>query len=156
MNSLYQSGHEIALHSITHSTATDYWKTISVHDLINEFSGERQLISTYGNISADSLQGIRLPFLQMSGENSFEMLNKENFLYDSSWPSLRYTNPGIWPYTLDTRSTQDCVIGPCPVRNYSGTWVLPMLTWVDQENIPCAMVDSCVNVLVEQLNIIRS
>lgn len=146
VHNLYKSGHEIALHSITHNVSTDYWRSISIENLTAEFGGERQLISHFANISSSSLQGIRLPFLQMSGDNSFEMMYREKFLYDSSWPSQLQTSPGIWPYTLDYKSSQDCVIGPCPQQNYSSVWVLPMLTWFDQKNIPCSMVDTCVNV----------
>lgn len=142
VNTLYKQGHEIALHSITHNVSTDYWKNITVNSLSQEFAGERSLISNFASIPVDAMQGIRLPFLQMSGDNSFEMLQKDNFLYDCSWPT-RHTSPGLWPYTLDYASTQDCVIGPCPQQSWKGIWVIPMLSWIDGRNQICAMVDAC-------------
>lgn len=133
------------MHSISHNVSTDYWRQIPVNNLKLEFSNERRIIEHFAKIPFDSINGIRLPFLQMSGENSFQMMYDEKFLYDSSWPSRQYTSPGLWPYSLDYRSTQDCVIGPCPKQNYTNVWVLPMLAWFDQENVPCSMVDACVN-----------
>jgi len=141
VHKLYRQGHEIALHSISHVTNTDYWKKISVSDLTQEFVGQKILTSHFAKIPYDDLQGIRLPFLQMNGDNSFQMLNTERIGYDSSWPSQKA--PGLWPYTLDTTSTQDCVIGPCPTNSWNGTWVQPMLSWKDPRNIYCSMVDMC-------------
>lgn len=143
INQLYHQGHEIALHSISHSTSTEYWRSINVSQLNKEFVDQRQLMSKFANISLNELQGIRLPFLQMNGDSSFEMLNRAAMKYDCSWPSQLYTNPGMWPYTLDFRSNQDCVIGPCPMKRWNGTWVVPMLTWKDPRGYPCAMVDTC-------------
>ena len=114
---------------------------MNVSQLTKEFGGERDLIAKFANIPSSAIQGIRLPFLQMSGDNSFQMLNEQKMLYDLSWPSRNY--PGLWPYTLDTLSQQDCVIGPCPKQQWNGTWVLPMLTWQDYRDFPCAMVDTC-------------
>lgn len=68
VNDLYQNGHEIALHSITHSSLTTYWQTISKEDLLKEFGGERELVSYFANIPIEDIQGIRLPFLQLSGK----------------------------------------------------------------------------------------
>lgn len=143
VNELYSKGHEVALHSITHNASTDYWKQISVKGLTDEFAGERDLVAHFGNVPIEEVKGIRLPFLQMSGDSSFEMLNNEKLLYDCSWPSLNYVSPGLWPYTLDTKSDQDCVIGPCPSKSWNGTWVVPMLTWKDRNGYPCSMVDTC-------------
>lgn len=104
----------MALHSITHTVSTDYWRNISVDDLSKEFAGERDLVSKFANVSADDLNDIRLPFLQMSGDNSFEMLNKNRFLYDCWWRSQHFVSPGMWLYTLDARSAQDYVTGAVP------------------------------------------
>ncbi|KAG4069627.1 hypothetical protein HA402_014650 [Bradysia odoriphaga] len=141
VHKLYRQGHEIALHSITHLSSTEYWKKLSVSGLADEFAGQKVLTSHFAKIPADDLQGIRMPFLQMSGDQGFEMLNKERISFDSSWPSQKA--PGLWPYTLDTLSTQDCVIGPCPTNSWNGTWVQPMLSWKDPRNYYCSMVDMC-------------
>lgn len=144
VNQLYNQGHEIALHSITHNTTTGYWRDMSVDRLGREFADERRLISKFADIPLNEMQGIRLPFLQMSADNSFEMLQREQLLYDCSWPT-RQVSPGLWPYSLDYASSQDCVIGPCPVQNHSQVWVLPMLAWKDPRNEICAMVDACLD-----------
>ena len=68
--------------------------------------------------------------------------------WDSSWPTQTFRNPGLWPYTLDYKSTQDCEVGPCPEDSIPGFWVAPMIDWTDQQNIVCSMVDACVNMLV--------
>lgn len=122
---------------------SESWRDKSVADLTEEFAGERELIEHFARIPADDMNGIRLPFLQMSGDNSFEMLNTQRISYDCSWPSQQYVNPGMWPYTLDTKSKQDCVIGPCPSNSWNGTWVVPMLEWIDGRGYPCPMVDTC-------------
>lgn len=68
VHNLHSRNHEIALHSITHKALTDYWKAISVDDLIHEFGDERQLVAQFANIPIDDLAGMRLPFLQLSGK----------------------------------------------------------------------------------------
>lgn len=148
LHELYSNGHEIASHSISHTTDTTYWKEINSTQITAEFNGSREIISKFGNIPLNTIKGIRLPFLQMSGDKSFEMISNNNFLFDSSWPTQTYNSPGLWPYTLDYKSNQDCVIGPCPNESWPGVWVLPMITWRDNKNIPCAMVDTCVNMYV--------
>lgn len=67
VHDLYEKGHEIALHSITHTTNTEYWKTASVDLLKKEFGGERDLVAYFANIPAKDIVGLRMPFLQMDG-----------------------------------------------------------------------------------------
>lgn len=86
-----------------------------------------------------------MPFLQLAGNNSFQVMKDYGLDYDCSWPTLQFRNPGLWPYTLDYSSTQDCVIPPCPTASIPGVWVLPMITWTDLSGLPCSMVDACVN-----------
>lgn len=68
--------------------------------------------------------------------------------YDCSWPTVNYITPGIWPYTLDYKTTQDCPIGPCPSESYPGVWVFPMIDLDDFDGFKCSMADSCTNVCV--------
>lgn len=145
VHQLHAKGHEIALHSITHSSNTLYWRTANFSLLTDEFAGERTLMSHFAKIPAGDIQGIRMPFLQLAGETSFEMLKNNSLSFDASWPSQQYLEPGLWPYTLDTRSNQDCPIGPCPVESWPGVWVAPMLNWKDRSGVVCAMVDTCVD-----------
>lgn len=145
LHHLYAEGHEIAVHSITHISDLTYWKNANISLLTDEFQGAREIYSHFGNIPISEINGIRLPFLQMNGDMSFQMLAENDFVYDSSWPTQTFIEPGMWPYTLNGRSTQDCPIGPCPVESWPSTWVMPMIMWKDHSNVVCAMVDTCVD-----------
>lgn len=68
--------------------------------------------------------------------------------YDCSWPTHNFMNPGLWPYTLDNPSMQDCSIGPCPQGPAPGIWEQPMINWKDNSGITCAMTDACVDMQV--------
>lgn len=102
--------------------------------------------------------GHRAPFLQMGGDSLFQMLAENNFEYDCSWPTRHYgyldAEAGLFPYTMDYASIQDCPIEPCPTCSYPGLWVQPMIDledeWIgsnpiypDNGNL-CAMLDGCV------------
>ncbi|KAF2900103.1 hypothetical protein ILUMI_06084 [Ignelater luminosus] len=142
VNELKANGHEIALHSITHEPPTTRWQNLSVEEHMLEFADEVTLLNQFARIPRDDMQGIRLPFLQLSGDNSFQMIQNAGLKYDSSWPTSQY----LWPYTLNFSSTQDCPIGPCPKSSIPGVWVVPMINWKDNHNVSCSMVDSCVNI----------
>ncbi|KAL0810874.1 hypothetical protein ABMA28_010178 [Loxostege sticticalis] len=146
VNELYNKGHEIALHSITHSTPQTYWAEGDVELMRREFGDQKELTAHFANIPANSMRGIRMPFLQMAGNSTFEMMSEFDLQYDCSWPTITNINPGLWPYTLDYASTQDCVIPPCPSASVPGKWVLPMVSWRDLNDAPCSMVDSCFGV----------
>lgn len=84
-----------------------------------------------------------MPFLQMTGNSSFQVMADFGIIYDATWPTVTSLSPGLWPYTLHYASTQECVISPCPTASIPGPWVMPMISWLDQNGIPCPMVDSC-------------
>jgi len=153
LHDLYENGFEVALHSITHDPNTTKWQTASVEELIKEFDGERQIITKYGKVPNEDIYGLRVPFLQLSGNNSFEAIKDMGLEYDCSWPSRTFVDPGLWPYTLDYKSHQDCPIGPCPTASIPGVWVVPMLDLFDQKSVPCAMVDQCTNIPSDSANI---
>ncbi|KAL4716750.1 hypothetical protein ACJJTC_001906 [Scirpophaga incertulas] len=143
VNELYNNGFEIALHSITHQTPLTYWAEATKEIMLKEFGEQRVMMSHFANIPIDEIQGIRMPFLQMPGNASFEVLAESGMTYDCSWPTITHIDPGLWPYTLDYASTQDCVIAPCPTASIPGKWVIPMISWIDEDGTPCSMVDSC-------------
>ncbi|XP_004517389.1 uncharacterized protein LOC101459137 [Ceratitis capitata] len=144
VNALYQQGHEIALHSVTHGTGTDYWREADVELLMAEFGEQIEMLMKFAKVSRKHIRGLRLPFLQSAGNNSYEAAKRLGLLYDSSWPTQRYRSPAMWPYTLDYRSTQDCQIGPCPNAAIPGFWINPMVTWLDTAGYSCAMIDGCI------------
>ncbi|XP_028177125.1 uncharacterized protein LOC114364961 [Ostrinia furnacalis] len=143
VNELYNKGQEIALHSISHRTPQTYWQEADVEVMRREFGDQRQQIAHFANIPTDAVKGVRMPFLQMTGNATFQMMTEFGLEYDCSWPTVTYIDPGLWPYTLDYASIQDCVVPPCPSASIPGKWVLPMVTWRDLNGSPCAMVDGC-------------
>ncbi|XP_068624120.1 chitin deacetylase 8-like [Battus philenor] len=144
VNELYNSGHEIALHSITHQTPQTYWAEAKFEDMMKEFGDQKTQMAHFANIPINAIQGIRIPFLQMAGNATFQVMAATGLRYDSSWPTTSFVDPGLWPYTTDYASTQDCIIPPCPTASIPGTWVLPMISWTDLNGFPCSMADACV------------
>lgn len=154
VNALWSAGHELALHSISHSPYTDYWREISAENLTREFADQRTLMAHFGQVDIDDLQGVRVPLFELSGDRSFELMKEIGLTYDSSWPTQSFINPGAWPYTLDHKSGQDCPIGNCPTGSIPGVWVMPILNWEDIEGVKCAMVDACRTMLVLLVDIL--
>lgn len=143
VHSLWADGHEIALHSITHNHMAAHWRNITVDGLVDEFGGQREMMTHFGKIDYNEIRGMRLPSLELSGNNSFLAMKRVGLEYDSSWSTQRFISPGMWPYSLDYKSTQDCPIGSCPTGAIPGAWVHPVLDWVDTEGHKCSMVDAC-------------
>lgn len=145
IHKLWAAGHEIALHSITHNYLSAHWRKASVEQLVKEFGGQREMMAYFGKIDFDDIKGMRLPLFELSGNNSYQAMLEAGLQYDSSWPTQQYIAPGLWPYTLEYKSVQDCPIGNCPTASIPNAWVLPISNWVDVEGNVCAMVDACIN-----------
>ncbi|CAB3369415.1 Hypothetical predicted protein [Cloeon dipterum] len=145
VNKLWNSGHEIALHSITHTSSPDYWTQATPDDLAKEFNDQRDMIAHFANIPASEISGLRTPFLLLGGDSTFQMITNNNFLYDCSWPTQSFVGKGLYPYSLDYKSNQDCNVGVCPTESHPGAWVLPMVDWIGANGYACAMVDTCVS-----------
>lgn len=145
-NLLYRNGHEMAVHSISHITDTDFWKTASKSRWEAEINGMKEFLETYALIPNSTITGQRAPFLQTAGDTTFEMLKEKGFLYDSSMPSRLHREPPLWPYTMDHGFPQDCQIQPCPTKSYPGLWIVPMVQLKrtgGQVPFFCSMVDAC-------------
>lgn len=110
----------------------------------------------FADIPAEDINGMRMPLFQLSGDNSYVAMKEAGIKYDSSWPTQKFRNPALWPYTLDYLSSQDCSIGDCPTSSIPGVWVQPIINWADTNGLPCAMVDAChtmwVNVILSKMN----
>lgn len=143
VNELYNEGFEIALHTISHRTPQTYWAEATYDTMVQELIDQRVLMGHFANIPNDEMKGVRMPFLQMTGNSSFQVMADFGIIYDATWPTVTSLSPGLWPYTLHYASTQECVISPCPTASIPGPWVMPMISWLDQNGIPCPMVDSC-------------
>jgi len=123
-----------------------------------EMVGVRKMIGQFANLDPCEVKGNRAPFLQGGGDNMFNMLQNNSFLYDCSWPTRAYgyidAEYGLYPYTLDYSTKQDCPIKPCPECSYPGVWVQPMIDLEDEwigsnPNCPtcgnvCSMLDGCI------------
>jgi len=151
-------GHEMASHSITHRTDMNYWKGLNVDGWSQEISGMRKLITQFAAIPKADVKGYRSPFLQMGADEQFAALKADGFLYDCSWVSRDYgyldLDQGLFPYSMDYESVQDCPIEPCPTCGFEGLWVQPMLdledNWIGanpnlpDNGMPCSMLDGCI------------
>merc|ERR1712038_1408565 len=87
----------------------------------------------------------------------YTVLEHNNFNYDCTWPTRTFgyvdAEQGLYPYTLDYKSVQDCQIPPCPKCSHPGLWVQPIID-LEDEGIgmnpntpdygnPCSMLDAC-------------
>lgn len=151
-------GHEMASHSVTHKTDQNYWKGINSEGWMKEALGMRKMITQFANIPADNIEGFRAPYLQMGGDEMYKGLSENGFKYDCSWVSrdfgYQHLDNGLFPYTMDFDSIQDCEVGPCPTCSFPGFWVQPMLdledNWFGSNPLhpdwgqPCSMLDGCI------------
>ena len=142
---LYEKGHELASHSITHRSPTSWWATATVEEWTEEIQGQRGVIHDLAGIPLSEIRGMRAPFLQIGGDNQFTMLEKEGFMYDASMTSQ--TDPPSWPFTLqfpEDLKTGVCLIEPCPTKSYN-IWEVPLnILHMDNPFTPkCSMVDGC-------------
>jgi len=143
VHDLWARGHEVALHSITHSSLTTYWKNLNVTMWEREVVDQREQMAYFANIPQQDIKGFRAPFLQTGGDNMYQVLSDGGFQYECSRPTLMQRKPGLWPYTNDYLSSQDCEILPCPIGSYPGFWTVPMLDMIGDNGEGCSMVDTC-------------
>lgn len=73
------------------------------------------------------ITGVRAPFLQIGWNRQFLMMSEFGFVYDSSIVAP-FSDPPLWPYTLDYRPPHACVYAEqsCPTRSYPNIWELPL------------------------------
>jgi len=158
VNQYWHMGHEMASHSITHRQGTSYWRDMSYEGWVDEMVGVRKMIGQFAAIDTCQVKGARAPYLQGGGDTMYQMLQEKGFTYDCTWPTRTYgyvdAEAGLFPYTLDYKSVQDCPIEPCPKCSHPGLWVQPMIDLEDEqlgvnpqfpdEGMPCSMLDACV------------
>jgi len=149
---LYRKGHEIASHSITHTSDEDYWTHGSVAKWAAEMDGGKQILEEFGNLPEGSVLGSRAPLLRLGGNRQFAALEETGFLYDSSLVAP-LQNPPLWPYTTFFALPHACHgnFQKCPTRPF-GLWEMVLNEFDpreepatdDKEQIAgCAMLDSC-------------
>ena len=130
VNKLYAAGHEIAIHTMTHSTSTNTglatWR--------QEIVGCRKALSQYAAIPLDEIVGFRAPYLQFNNA-MFQLLGERGFRYDSNlleWPGSASTNAAnyLWPYTLDWGVAQSNSTGAFSNQSVPGLFEIPLWSQV--------------------------
>ena len=149
---LHKQGHEIGVFSVTHKPEPKYWTEGRYNVWLEEMAGARLIVERFANLSTTSVLGLRAPFLRAGGNEQFEMMADQGFLYDSSLTAPLGRVP-IWPYTLHRRMPHRCIgTAVCPSRTFP-VWELP-INELDRREDPdfeetltgCALVSSCSNV----------
>lgn len=110
-----------------------------------ELVDQRAQMLQFALIPNNAISGVRAPQLVLGGDPMYKVLKDANIKYDCSRPTNSFRESGLWPYTNDFASIQDCVIPPCPVNEYKGLWTVPMINLIgdDTSQIPCSMADQC-------------
>lgn len=163
VQNLWQDGHEIAIHSITHRGPEDWWKiNATIEDYFDEFVGQANIINKFANVRMEEIEGkllpfvpltfnklsiipsgLRTPFLKVGWNRQFLMMKEFGFVYDSSIVAPAFTNPPLWPYTLDFKIPHACVgNNHCPSRSYPGVWEMVM-NQLESDESTCVYVDQC-------------
>jgi len=57
----------------SHQSNTQYWKNADKQTLINEIGGMRRMIAKYAQIDIKDVTGFRAPFLQTTGNITFQV-----------------------------------------------------------------------------------
>jgi len=95
------------------------------------------------NISTADIQGMRAPFLQIGGDAMYQALFDGGMGWECSRPTYNIRVPGLWPYTNDHHSVQDCQIPECPTKAYPGFWTVPIIDLIGGNGFPCPLIDNC-------------
>jgi len=70
---LYERGHEIASHSITHRMPQSFWTKASYGQWKEELVGQRENIANKASIPIEEIQGVRAPFLETGGDEQVKV-----------------------------------------------------------------------------------
>ena len=141
VSALYEDGHEIAVHTVTHPMSPD----------INEIGLARDWLVNEAGVPSKRIKGFRSPFLAHTPEVRGYLYDL-GFRYDStiteqaspfSSTSLR-EDERVFPYTLQDGIAQNCAIGTGTCRDderYPGMWEIPMWLIEDDDGSPIASMD---------------
>jgi hypothetical protein len=150
---LHRKGHEIGVFSITNNDDFEYWSKGTYDDWLGEMAGARLITERFANITDGTVVGLRAPKLRVGGNEQFEMMADQFFIYDASIAAPLSRVP-IWPYTLEYRMPHKCHGngGNCPSRAHP-VWELP-INELDRRDDPdfdenltgCHLVSSCSNI----------
>jgi len=74
----------------------------------------------------------------------YEALSASSLQWESSMPTIAHRKPGLFPYTNDFASIQDCQIAPCRNHSFPGFWTFPMIAAMGGNGFSCSMMDTCI------------
>ena len=136
----YDRGHEIAVHSVTHTA-------IDTEAKLRKEAGQQKLNIQRAGVPASEILGWRSPFLKPAGDSQPVVLKELGFEYDISFTYSRthMDVPKPWPFTMDHGWPYRCGVRPCPTRaTVSKFWAVPVVSMMDHQNrYPCSFVDGC-------------
>ncbi|XP_017770424.1 PREDICTED: uncharacterized protein LOC108558124 [Nicrophorus vespilloides] len=139
---LWNRGHEIAVHSITHRGPEDWWSlNATIEDYFDEMVGQANILHKFSKIRMSEMKGFRVPFQKVGWNRQFLMAKEFGFLYDASIVAP-FNDPPLWPYTLDYKIPHQCVEQNCPNRPYQGLWEMvqnPLML----NGLTCTSMNSC-------------
>ncbi|KAL4424580.1 hypothetical protein ABPG77_009164 [Micractinium sp. CCAP 211/92] len=120
---LYDSGFEVADHSITHPSFPD----LSAAQVTQEIVGARQQLADCG-ILEQAIVGMRTPFLR-TDPTVRKIIHDSGFLYDSTQRIHGDPASRVWPFDL-SKGIPDCKddgVQPCtPGESYPGLFEVPV------------------------------
>ncbi|MBE2186799.1 MAG: polysaccharide deacetylase family protein [Rhodothermales bacterium] len=136
----YDAGHEIAVHTRTHSTGSSTGATTWT----NEITYVKTWLQDAGLNVARDVKGFRAPYLA-TNNTMFTVLAQQGFLYDASVmesPFYSTVSTGLggflWPYTFDYGRAQRCSSwapgNNCPTSSLPGLWEVPVYEYVSTAN----------------------
>lgn len=127
-----------------HRGPEEWWSSnATLEDWFDEMVGQANILHKFSNIRLDQIRGLRVPFLRVGWNRQFLMMKEFGFQYDSSMIAP-FSDPPLWPYTLDYKMPHTCTgkRQNCPTRSYPGLWELVMNQLIAKD-YTCAMVDAC-------------
>nr|AHH02589.1 peritrophic membrane chitin binding protein P42 [Holotrichia parallela] len=142
VNELYNLGFEIGVHSITRDYSSEYWTNADVNTLVDEFYGQKQIISRFANIPIADVVGARVPNFQNAGNNLYLAYQQSGIEYDNTW-TARSTDR-FFPFSLDqVNENVPCIIGECPDTQFPGIWAAPVID-LESNGIECNNLLACI------------
>ena len=137
---LYAQGHEIAIHTMSHTTMTntdiDTWR--------REIYGCRKALAELAQIPLADIVGFRAPGLDYN-HYSFQTLAEAGLEYDSSITEglgglSSSASTMIWPYTFDNGVAQ-LTYKPPPQTNFPGLFEVPLWQTLDDQGAVASTMD---------------
>lgn len=92
-----------------HRGPEEWWSyNATIEDWFDEMVGQANILNRFSKIRMEDIRGLRVPFLRIGWNRQFLMMKEFGFVYDSSMVAP-FSNPPLWPYTLDHKIPHPCV-----------------------------------------------